>query len=102
MQVAALVATAAKFGTACETVERFRDFDGEVIPTVRSYEELEAENAALQVEIARLKAQAAAKEAASAVYESICGDDAWRRSISARRAAMSATANCVSHATGQA
>lgn len=29
VQVASLVTTAAKFGAACETVERFRDFDGE-------------------------------------------------------------------------
>ena len=55
-----------------------------MIPTVRSYEELEAENAALQVEIARLKAQAAAKEAASAVYESICGDDELTRDVDPR------------------
>ena len=29
MQIGALIATAAKFGTACETVERFRELDGD-------------------------------------------------------------------------
>ena len=34
VQVAALVTTAAKFGRACETVERFRQLEGGVPPSV--------------------------------------------------------------------
>ena len=34
VQVAALVTTAAKFGKACETVERFRQLEGGVPPSV--------------------------------------------------------------------
>ena len=58
VQLAALVVTAEKFGRACETVERFRDFDGEQYSQVtRTYAELESDNAALVAEVVRLKAQ---------------------------------------------